>query len=391
MQQVCEVNKCSGCGACHAVCPQGAISMAPGKLGSMCPHIDKDICVDCGLCEQVCPVNNPVVLRKPSIAYAAYSTCSDERRSSASGGAATVLARRILGEGGVVYGCAQLHGVEISHVRIDSVTDLDLLKGSKYVQSTISHLFNEIKKDLTEDRKVLFIGTPCQVAGLKNYLSNSKSDGQLITVDLCCHGTPSRQILHDHLSYSGLLDADKVIFRHKSGGKIRYVFRVKNNDNTVIYDSCANDDYYMIGFLSGLFFRESCFTCRYATSQRCSDLTLADHWAMGTSEDPEMVVSKGLSTVLVNTDNGKRLFESLIDLAYEVRPMTEALNNGQFICPFRKPDDYDDFAECYDKSGYSTACRNYLPHYRRQMILNTLKDLYYKWPLRQYVRKLLKR
>lgn len=391
MLQVCEINRCSGCGACHAVCPHGAISMLPGRLGAVCPHIDNDRCVDCGLCERVCPVNHPVQLREPSLAYAAYSASADERRSSASGGTAAVLARRMLEEGGVVYGCAQQHGVEISHVRVDLTSDSDQLKGSKYVQSRADHLFGEIRKDLADKRKVLFVGTPCQVAGLKNYLSKYRNDEGLVTVDLCCHGTPSQQLLHDHLSSCGLEDADEVLFREKSEGKIRYVFKVRNHEGRVIYDKSAHNDDYMTGFLSGLFLRESCFTCRYASLQRCSDLTLADHWAMGAGEDPEMVVSKGLSTVLINTDKGRALFERLTDLACEVRPMTEALNNGQFRCPVPKPADYDAFADSYRKDGYRVACRRFMPHYRRRMIWNLLKNLYYKWPLRQYMRKLLKR
>ena len=391
MQQVCEISKCSGCGACHSVCPHGAISMAPGLLGAMSPHIDNENCVDCGLCAKVCPVNNPVKLAEPSVAYAAYSISPDERMTSASGGAATILARKIIMDGGVVYGCAQLSGVDISHIRVDSLSGLERLKGSKYVQSRTAHVFEEVKNDLKENRKVLFIGTPCQVAGLKNYIALTKYDQGLIAVDLCCHGTPSLQILHDHLAYSGLVDADEVSFRDKSTGKIRYVFKAKTSDEACIYDKPAHADYYMTGFLNGMFLRESCFTCRYAASERCSDLTLADHWAMGDSEDAEMMVSKGLSTVLINTQKGKTLFESLEDLVYEVRPMSEAMNNGQFKRPVRKPEDYDAFAKYYKETGYKMACRKFLPPYQRRMILNTLKTRYYKWPLRQYIRKLLKR
>lgn len=390
MLQVCDINKCSGCGACYSVCPHAAISMTERRLGTIVPDIDSDKCIDCGLCVKVCPVNVPQKQTEPSIAYAAYAKSPDERSSSASGGIATLLSRRVLEEGGVVYGCTMESPKKITHIRVDNPDALDMLKGSKYVQSQTAHVFREIRKDLNENRTVLFIGTPCQVAGLKNYIGNARSSVNLMTVDLCCHGTPSQRLLYEHLSYLGVEDSSEVAFRDKANGQIQYVLKVRNGDR--IYNNPAHRDYYMTGFLSGLFLRESCFTCQYASSRRCSDLTLADHWAMGACDDPEMVVSKGLSSVLVNSEKGRVLFESIRDVAVcEERPMKEALSNSQFISPVVKPTDYDAFAESFEINGYRTACKKFMPSYQRMLLGRMLKTMYYKWPLRQYIRKLLKR
>ena len=324
-------------------------------------------------------------------AYAAYAQSPEERQGAASGGAASMIAKAFIENGGVVYGCAQEEGVQVRHVRIDSVSELGRLAGSKYVQSQTSEALCLLKDDLKEGRNVLFIGLPCQVAGVRKVCSGY--DDRLFTVDLCCHGAPSSGFLTSHLQYLGLSsEADKVLFRTKGRSGIRYVFKVYDRDGRCLYDRKDSQDWYMAGFLSGLFFREACFTCPYAGPERCSDITLADHWAMGRSDDPKMKVSEGLSTVLLNTARGRQLFEGASAyLKYEVRPMAEALRNGQFIKPSDKPSDYDAFVGCLKESGYEAACRKYLPSYMRKMKVHALKSRYYKSPLRQYLRKLLKK
>lgn len=392
MKSVCDIRKCTGCGACSAICPHGAVVLTEGKLGALYSHIDQDKCVDCGLCTRVCHVTNPVDLRYPSAAYASYSKSDSDRRTCASGGLATALSHAVISAGGVVYGCAQQKGAVVAHIRVDSTQDIELLKGSKYVQSLTKNIFKEVRKDLQEGRQVVFIGTPCQAAALKNFI-NEYLQERLVIADLCCHGTPSQKLLTDHLDYIGVPSrADKVIFRDKCDGAIDYVLRVYDKSGDVFYDAPARRDFYMTGFLSGLFHRESCFECTYAASDRCSDLTLADYWSIGKSTDSEMKVAKGLSAVLINTPKGKELFDLVSNnIRYEERPIAEALQNGQFIRPVDKPDDYDIFAEYYKECGYEASCRKFVRKYQRRMLIHKLKSLYYKWPLRQHIRTLLKR
>ena len=209
---------------------------------------------------------------------------------------------------------------------------------------------------------------------------------------MCCHGAPSQTLLNEHLAYLGWPNSDKVEFRKKLPSGIEYAFTLYDRQGKCTYSHMAQKDYYMTGFLNGLFMRESCFNCQFARPERCADITLADHWAMGMSEDPEMVISKGISTVLVNTEKGARLFslaQSL--LVYEERPMTEALRNGQFIAPTSKPEEYDQFVQYYNKEGYAKACDKYLPALQRKMRVHKIKSRYYKSPIRQFIRKLLKK
>ena len=322
-------------------------------------------------------------------AYAVYAVNQQERAYSASGGAASMLARSFVLGGGIVYGCSQECGVDIRHIRVDKDDDLWRLAGSKYVLSRIDDVLPKIKDDLEAGNDVLFIGLPCQVAGVRKYCSGN--DDKLYTIDLCCHGTPSQKLLKEHLQYLGLSsEADRVKFRTKSASGIRYSFRVYDSKGACLYDKDARKDFYMTGFVSGLFLRECCFSCPYAKPERGSDLTLADHWAMGKSSDPEMILSKGISTVLLNTEKGRRLFADASQyLRSEQRPMHEALRNARFISPSQKPADYDDFLGCLRGSGYAAACRKYLPPYMRKMAVHELKSCYYKSPLRKIFRKLL--
>ena len=389
MPEICRNTDCTGCGACVSVCPKGAVLLKEGRLGALNSSVDTERCIDCGLCTKVCPVTSPVSLTKPRKSYASYAYSSQERTTSSSGGAAAVLTEYVIKKGGVVYGCAMQSGMKIGHIRVDNPADAVLLKGSKYVYSTIDKVLPHIKEDVKAGRNVLFVGLPCQVAAVINVIGASDN---LITMDMCCHGAPSQRVLSEHLAYLGWPNSDKVSFRKKQPSGIEYAFTLYDRQGKCTYDHVAQKDYYMTGFLSGLFMRESCFNCPFARPERCADITLADHWAMGMSEDPEMVISKGISTVLVNTEKGARLFSQAQSLlVYEERPMPEALRNGQFIEPSRKPESYDEFSEAYLLEGYAKACDRYLPSLQRKMLIHELKSRYYKSPIRQYIRKLLKK
>ena len=390
MEKICDIGQCSGCGACKAKCPVGAIRMIEGSLGALHPCIDQEKCIDCGLCVRMCPEVTPVCLDMPEESYASYAVSSDQRLTSASGGVASVLAEVVLSSGGVVYGCIQEKGARICHGRVDRVEDVYLLKGSRYVNSSLENIWMLLQKDLDAGLEVLFVGTPCQVAAVKKYAGGKA--GKLILVDLCCHGTPPYRLLMDHLENLGRDYSDsKVSFRMKCDGKIKFVFNLIGEDggSSVMNEACEDD--YMTGFLCGLFLRENCFSCRYARRERCGDITLADHWGMGASADPEMSLSKGLSTILVNTETGKGLLDRAAGLlALECRPFEESFRNGQFIRPFTRPDDYEKFVRVYAEYGYAAACRRFIPRYQRAMRIKQLKDWYYRWPFRQFIRKKLK-
>ena len=172
--------------------------MKADSKGFLYPKIDADVCIECGLCDKVCPfpIENQIK-RDPVTAYAAWSVDREIHLSSSSGGAAYVFSKYIIEKGGVVYGCCA-DGLDIRHIRVDKVEELYKLQGSKYVQSDVRGIFSQIKTDLRNSLNVLFFGTPCQVAGLKNYIKHVPEN--LYLVDLICHGVPSLQMLQDHIT-----------------------------------------------------------------------------------------------------------------------------------------------------------------------------------------------
>ncbi|MDP3043260.1 MAG: 4Fe-4S binding protein [bacterium] len=50
-----DLDKCIGCGACAAVCPENAVTMQDIN-GKQKPFTDFDFCKGCGICAEECPV-----------------------------------------------------------------------------------------------------------------------------------------------------------------------------------------------------------------------------------------------------------------------------------------------------------------------------------------------
>ena len=320
IDKVCDLNKCTGCFACANACSVGAIQMLPGKIGHLFPTI-LDKCIECNKCIKTCPVNNPVELQKPIKTLAFWIKDDEEHQTSTSGGAAACFTNYILEEGGTVYGCASLsHGV-IEHIRIDKKEDAFKLKGSKYVHSHINNTYQLIKADLKSGKKVLFIGLPCQVAGLKRYIG--KENANLFAIDLICHGVPSQQVLFEYIESLGIKrdEVSVVAFREAKG----YYLTIKSSGRSVYYKNECKDLYYM-AFNDNLCFRDSCFTCRYSAPERVGDLTIGDFWGLGKQEPFNYTPHGHVSVVLVNNSKGELLMKSCSD-KYEAveRSLDEAV------------------------------------------------------------------
>lgn len=184
---------CCGCTACVSICHHNAIKMHCDEVGFTFPQVDVTKCVECGLCERVCPIQNDITLLQPKTSTVAVATDSQEQLTSTSGGLASAFARYIITElKGVVYGCTGFDCFHVRHIRVEREEELALLKGSKYVQSDTSGIYQQIKKDLNNGRYVLFIGTPCQVVALRRFLHNEYT--MLYCIEFVCHGVPSQQI-----------------------------------------------------------------------------------------------------------------------------------------------------------------------------------------------------
>ncbi len=313
-------SECCGCNACAEICPKHCISMVEDAKGFLYPKVDHSVCVECGVCEKVCPFDaSNLTLRHPLKAYAAWNKNREEYLASSSGGAAYVFSDYIIRQNGVVYGCAAA-GMDVRHVRVDHIDQLPCLQGSKYVQSDVRGLFAQVANDLKSQRQVLFIGTPCQVAGLKNYLR--KVPPHLYLVDLICHGVPSSKMLQSHASL--IARGRKVThlsFRRGSE------YRIELRSETFHYErSPYYKDAYMRSFMTGIIDRPSCYHCPFATSNRVGDVTIGDFWGLRDVEGKLSEAHNGISVLLPCTEKGKKLIHAVADkLVLHERSVDEAV------------------------------------------------------------------
>lgn len=341
MKLICDKKECTGCGLCAARCPKHCIEMKPGFLGHLYPEIDQSKCIDCKLCQKGCPSLQDISSCYPKKAYAAWSKDEEDYVTSTSGGIASVLSQYIVAKGGVVYGCSVLPNIQISHIRVDKLENLHLLKGSKYVQSQIKDIIPQLRKDVQERNLVLFIGTPCQVTAIKQLYKTMPNN--LYLVDIICHGTPSNQFLKDYIQRNLKIDAARVTnvkFRLPDAFSLCVFEQDKllyksNNLWTHRYE-----DLYYNTFIDGYTYRDSCFSCHYAKSNRISDLTIGDFWGLGKEvSDKDIPEHKnGISCILPITDKGMILLNAIcFNINIYERPVAEAINgNDQLRHPKNK-------------------------------------------------------
>ena len=315
------VQNCSSCAACANVCARSAISMQLDVEGFYRPVIDAEKCVQCGACEKACPwinaVENPNISAESPKTVAAFAKNESIRLDSSSGGIFTVLAEKILDDGGVVIGVAQLSPTKFGHVVVDNKADLAKLRGSKYVQADAGLVYRKVRSLLKSGKKVLFSGTPCQVAALYAVLGKY-TYADLITVDIVCHGTPSVKVFEKYVAEIERKNSAKVLssrFRDKRVGW--RLFSMTSSLNTISGDcfqvsKTLCEDKFMRVFLQNICLNTSCSDCRYGKLPRIADLTLGDYWNIA-DVHPEMDDNRGVSVVLLNTQNGNDFFEIIKD------------------------------------------------------------------------------
>lgn len=327
------VNKqdCCGCSACVQRCPKHCITLKEDGEGFLYPHVNSDECIDCGLCEKVCPELHHGERHIPLEVYAAKNKDESIRMQSSSGGIFTLLAEKVIQEGGVVFGAAFDANWEVMHTYAETMEGLVDFRGSKYMQSRIGTAYQDAEYFLKQGRKVLFSGSPCQIKGLKLFLR--KNYDNLIAVDFICHGVPSPKVWREYLKEtiarkSGKnsvlpypipckIGIDTVDFRSKSTGWKKFSFAltlsetsVEGVKNTVLLSSVFSENPFMRAFLADLILRPSCYSCPSKSGRSGSDLTIADYWAIP-QVAPEFDDDKGVSLVLVQTEKGKSFYQSL--------------------------------------------------------------------------------
>lgn len=303
--EVIGYDKCTGCYGCLNTCPiHNAIEFRLTDEGFYKPFKTNE-CVHCGYCQEGCPVikkvNNNV--KEELEVYSCWSRDENIVKNSSSGGIFSELAKVYLESNGVVFGAKWQDG-EIVHVGITKLEELEELQKSKYLQSKIEYSYTKVKEYLKEGKKVLFVGTPCEVAALKLVIEHQ----DLVTVDLICHGVPSYSTYRKYIEE--ILKKNpkelKVDFRNKDTGWENFNLAFKN-ENKIIIQNNHRKDIWFKGFLADVYLNKSCYNCEFRTLPRFADITLGDFWGV----PQELKNINGTSVVTINSKKGKELFEKI--------------------------------------------------------------------------------
>lgn len=325
--------RCTGCYACQNICPKNCITLEEDAEGFRYPKIDTAKCVDCHLCEGVCPLGQKLQDRnketKPKT-YASYSKDREVRLRSTTTGIAYLCGKHILEQGGVVFGVVGdvLH--KVYHAKAVDLEELYPMRGSKYLQSEVGYTYREAKEELEAGKKVLFTGTPCQIAGLYGYLG--KEYENLYTLDLICHGVPSEMVFRKYICE----------LEEACGCRVAEFYRDKEVGWRPVHFSCVLADGRKIvqkgrenpfnhGFTTNVITRKSCQNCEYAQMPRVADISAGDYFAEDKSKrhDP---ANEGLAMIAINSPKGAELFREIEEeLQSTEYPVEEVLREGEHL------------------------------------------------------------
>lgn len=403
MIHITKKKNCCGCGACVQKCPKSCIKYNIDEEGFFYPKVDERLCINCGLCEKVCPILNPLQKNTPKNTFALKNANKKIRMESSSGGAFSLLAEAIIKDGGVVFGAKfdKMWQVEIGFAEnIEGIADF---RGSKYVQSRTDCTYKECEKFLKKGRKVLYSGTPCQIAGLRNYLK--KEYPNLYTVDVICHGVPSPKVWKFYLneilkneaikstSPISIESIKKIEFRNKQEGWRKYHFVLTFNEmcdgikKQITVSSACQDNPYMKAFLQNLILRPSCYECKFRDGRCHSDISIADFWGVY-AVMPQFDDDMGVSSVMINTQKGHQLLD--LNLC-EMQPTTLRhckSGNGGFKSKTPQHPRRDKFFEQLDNSEsiveliesiliptYYETFSVWLRHRKNKIIANIKKNI----------------
>ena len=375
---LCGDEQCTGCMACVNSCNQKALQIVQNKEGFYRPQLDESKCIGCGLCERNCPVLNKIE-SKLSVelkVYAAWHKDEEIRMSSSSGGAFTALAEYVLVQGGVVFGAAYGENMQILHAGVESMDELKRLRMSKYAQSKVGDAFRTVKEVLNNGRIVMFVGTPCQVAGLRAFLH--KDYDNLLAVDIICHGVPSILFFQTYLKWveSKYGKVENINFRDKRKGwyDALRVIKVGNCERVLK----GTDDNYWVAFNNNNNLQHCCYGCSFQSFPRVSDLTIADFWGVGKNIafGHKEEIEKGVSLIVVNNPLKQHFIKDAAERMYiEQRSLEEAKvgNNTALTesrCPAARATIYQDL----QTMDYDTFRKKYLGTTKKQDLVKLFRE-----------------
>lgn len=383
---ICEINDCTGCVACTQVCPVNCIEMIYNDEGFLYPNVS-DKCILCGACRDVCPVNNPVKSNSIKDVYTGYSKDEKILLSSTSGGIFTELSHYVINRGGYIFGVEFTENfLSVKHTFTNNLDYIANYRGSKYIQSETNNAFEKAKRLLDKGVMVLFSGTPCQIAGLRNFLA--KEYENLLTMDFICHGVASKSVWNDFLLITSKGNKiNKVNFRSKINGY--------NNgkgwsieitlDNGINYLNTYNNSPLGFAFAHSYINRTSCFTCPYAKLQRVSDITLSDYIG---SDNREYENKNGCSAIFINTQKGLNI---LGDIEKNLVLVKRDINNDAFVkklptrirtIPYVAVAERNKIFKFYKKNGYVKTAKKYFCD--KSDFLSRIRNFAGKWKKYSY-------
>lgn len=372
--------KCNGCKMCKNICPRNAISYVVNYEGFWFPQIDPHKCIECHLCEKKCPVNSTVKNRtKEPIVYAAWSKDDKIRLASTSGGIFYELARETLNNGGYVAGCIYDNDFKgAKHVLINTIEDLYPLMVSKYVQSDTENIYIAVKKILEDGKFVLFVGAPCHAAALVSYLG--KEYDNLLICDFICRGANSPKAHRKYIEYLEKKYKSRIIFlrsKDKRNGWRKFGQSARFENGKEYFAPMSKDLRTVAYHYGNLMMRESCHSCNFKHIPRDgADITLADFWGIDPSDVKD--IDKGISLVLLNTENGVNFFNKITpNVEYVQKRISDAISgNPAIFTSATKGKNRDVFLRELDEYPFDFLVRKYCEKKNwSTLILNKLKEI----------------
>lgn len=367
MIQITNKQDCCGCNACGDICPKGSISFKTDIEGFWYPEVNTETCIDCHLCEKVCPIIEPakhITRYEEPVVFAAYAKDDAIRLDSTSGGIHSMLAQAMYKKKAYVGGAIYNEDHTVSHIASNDPKMLDEIRSSKYLQSSMEGQYKEVKKLLQAGEEVFYCGCPCQIQALYKYLK--KEYDNLTTCDFICRGVNSPKVF---LKYMDMLErqygakATKIKFKAKEWGWHNFSMRV-NFANGKEYCKDRYHDLFFIGYLqAGNFTRPSCYDCHFKGFPQKADITLADFWGIE-NIDQSMDQDRGTSLVMVNSDKGMQLFDSIKDkIEWRQFTMADARKGNPAMDDSLKSAklNRDQFFQSLDKEPFEEVAKKYFP------------------------------
>lgn len=308
-----EINHCTSCQLCSAVCPVGAIKIKVNGEGFYQPIISNEKCINCGKCISVCyKYDTSIIMNdKYKKVYAAKSKDKNLLLNSTSGGIATHLAEELILNGYKIIGVEyDYKNNRARNIIIENIDELKKIQGSKYIQSYSEEIYIKIIKNLKNEKYAIF-GLPCQIYGIDKYLRQINKRENFILIDLFCHGCPSLNLWKKYLSFIKqkykLDKIKKIEFRSKNKGWHEYIISILDENEQYFISKNVQDSFFKL-FFSNKILNESCYECKLRSTLNYTDIRLGDYWGAEYDLDTE-----GVSAVVLVTQRGREVFENIKD------------------------------------------------------------------------------